>query len=732
MKRFPFFRQLDANDCGPTCIRMICAYYHNECSIEKLRELCHITRVGITIRDLTDALIQLGFKNFVVKIRPEEVMQMPIPSILYWQQKHFVVLFKLKRVGENVEFHIADPEYGKIKLAREEFENVFSSKKGDKGVAIVLEPTVDFYKRKEQKSFREYFRKTIRPIQNMLFPYRKKFILSIVLALVASATNWAMPILFQHIIDDGIGKRDINAIYLLGIAQFVFFLSYVISDTISNILLTKSSFKIGISFLTNYLHKLIKLPIRFFDAKANSDLIQLIDDQEKLKSFLAYNFIGTLLAVCNLIIFSAIIIYYNYLIYLIFLGFALLSILWSLHYLNKKHDINYKRFSLYSEGKSRIYELIMGMREIKINSAQEKKVREVENIQDRINLFQLKDLYLNYYSNIGISSFNKMKDILIIIFCASLVIQGKQTVGELMSISYLLGQLTIPLAQLLNFALNAQDAKLSFDRLQNIQMTLEENNDRKDFLLNNLATGIQLKNIWFKYIGTYSPFVLKGISFYIPKGKVTAIVGSSGSGKTTLLKLLLNFYNPNEGEITINDTLFSEISPDAWRRKCGVIMQDGYMFSGTILDNIAISDEQVDEAKVIQSARIACIHDFIESLPLKYNTNIGNMGIELSGGQKQRILIARAIYKNPEFIFLDEATSFLDADNETRIMAYLNKFFIGKTVVIIAHRLSTVKTADNIVVLEKGVIVEQGTHNHLIMSQGRYYQLIRNQLELGN
>ncbi|MFT0239526.1 peptidase domain-containing ABC transporter [Bacteroides thetaiotaomicron] len=356
----------------------------------------------------------------------------------------------------------------------------------------------------------------------------------------------------------------------------------------------------------------------------------------------------------------------------------------------------------------------------------------MENIQDRINLFQLKDLYLNYYSNIGISSFNKMKDILIIIFCASLVIQGKQTVGELMSISYLLGQLTIPLAQLLNFALNAQDAKLSFDRLQNIQMTLEENNDRKDFLLNNLATGIQLKNIWFKYIGTYSPFVLKGISFYIPKGKVTAIVGSSGSGKTTLLKLLLNFYNPNEGEITINDTLFSEISPDAWRRKCGVIMQDGYMFSGTILDNIAISDEQVDEAKVIQSARIACIHDFIESLPLKYNTNIGNMGIELSGGQKQRILIARAIYKNPEFIFLDEATSFLDADNETRIMAYLNKFFIGKTVVIIAHRLSTVKTADNIVVLEKGVIVEQGTHNHLIMSQGRYYQLIRNQLELGN
>lgn len=732
---FPFYRQLDANDCGPTCIRMICAYYHNKYSIEKIRELCHITRIGITIKDMTNALTQLGFNSFVIKVSPNQIKNMPTPTILYWRQQHFVILIGIiPQNGKNI-YYIADPDYGKIKLTQSEFESNYFSKEKGQGIAILADPTSKFYQQKEQTT--QFFQKiaNVMPfLRKSLFKYQKTFICSLALILIASLANWGMPILLQHIIDNGINNKNMHIIYVLGIGQFLLFLSYIVSDSFSNILLTKSSFKIGITFLSDYLQKLIKLPLKFFDSKANSDLIQLIDDQEKLKSFLSHNCIHALLAFFNLVIFSGIILYYNSLVFCLFLFFATLSICWSIHFLKRKRDINYRRFSLLSEGKSHVYELIMGMREIKINSAQNKKIKEVENIQNKINLFQLKDLYINYYSNIGVSSFGKIKDILIIIFCAKLVIENQLTIGSMMSISYLLGQITAPLNQLISFALTGQEVKLSYERLQHIQTATEEPNVKNciPITITNVNIGIIFKDIWFKYIGTYSPFVLKNINLVIPHGKITAIVGSSGSGKTTLLKLLLDFYPPNKGKITFNQIPFDRIDPDIWRKKCGVVMQDGYMFSGTIMDNIAISDESVDIQKVITAAKTACIHEFIEGLPLKYDTNIGNMGIELSGGQKQRLLIARAIYKNPEYIFLDEATSFLDASNEMQIMDNLNNFFIGRTVVIIAHRLSTVKNADNIIVLEHGEIVEQGKHDELIMKKGRYYQLIRNQLELGN
>lgn len=731
MKKFPFYRQQNVNDCGPSCLYMICSYYRNKYPIKILRDYCHITRAGVTIRDITDALNKLEFKNIVVNITFDEVLKMPTPAILYWQQKHFVVLFDVVKSKNKYLYCIADPDYGKIKLEKEEFYSGFCTNIGC-GIGIVIEPTLSFYDVKGQsESIFQIISKPLSIIANIFYTHRKGFLLSIVFTLIALMANWTIPILFQHIIDDGIEEKKINIVYLLAMCQMILFISYVISYCYSNIFLTKNSYKIGIKFLSEYLQKLIKLPIYFFDSKANSDLIQLVDDQENLKSFLSYDFIAAFLALCNLMVFSIIVLCYNYNVFFIFMCFASLSIVWSILFLKKKRSINYRRFSLYSEGKSHIYELIMGMREIKINSAQEKKVIEVCQIQDKINEFQLKDLYLNYFSNIGVTSFNKIKDILIIIFCANLVIQDKLSIGTLMTISYLLGQISMPLEQLLAFVISAQDAKLSFDRLQEVQTISNENSDRILIPPISYKEGIKLKDVWFKYIGSYSPYILKNISLNIPQGKITAIVGTSGSGKTSLLKLLLNFYNPTKGFVFLDDIDITKINPEEWRERCGVVMQDGYLFSSTIFNNIAIADKEPDMSRAINAAKMACIHDFINGLPLKYDTNIGNTGIDLSGGQRQRLLIARAIYKNPDFMFLDEATSFLDASNEVQIMTNLNNFFVGKTVVIVAHRLSTVKNANNIIVLENGEVAEQGTHEDLISTHGKYYQLIKNQLELG-
>lgn len=542
--------------------------------------------------------------------------------------------------------------------------------------------------------------------------------------------NWAIPVLFQFIVDKGIKNNNINLIYLISIGQLALFIGYLVSMYSSNILLTKNSFKIGITFLNQYLNKLIKLPANFFDTKANSDLIQLVDDQENLKSFLSYDFIEAVLALCNIFVFSILIIHYNISVFILFCLFAALASLWSLLFLNKRRLINYRRFSLFSEGKSHIYELVMGMKEIKINSAQEKRVKHVCNIQDKINSFQLKELYLNGYSSLGVSSLNKIRDIFITIFCAYLVIKGQITIGILLTISYLIAQISSSLDKILRFAINIQDAQLSFDRLTEIQSQDDEGKGRNLCIDLCDIKCITLQNVCFKYLGNFSPFVLQDISFSLEIGKITAVVGSSGSGKTTLLKLLLAFYNPTKGNIAIGSHSMSEINPDEWRKECGVVMQDGFLFSGSISENIAFSDDNPKPENIKKAAQIACIHDYIESLPLKYETRIGNTGVDLSGGQKQRLLIARAIYKNPKFLFLDEATSFLDATNELSIMNNLSDYFKGRTVLIIAHRLSTVKNADNIIVLERGRIVEEGNHNNLIKRKGRYYELVKNQLEL--
>lgn len=726
------YRQLNTADCGPTCIRIICAYYKNKYSSKTLRSLCGLTtRLGITIYDLLSCLRRIGFQTSAVKLTLSDTEKMPLPAILYWKQEHFVVLHKITYNGDKKIFHIADPEFGKTKLDEEIFKKAFLGD-SNTGISILMSPTNDFYRNKDKNKYT--FKESLNVLNNVkkiILRYKWKFTFSALLTILAMLANWAIPIIFQKLIDNGIGHKNIDIVNMLAIGQFVLFCSYIISNNISNIVLSKIGYALGINLLSEYLHKLIKLPISFFDSKTNTDLIQMVDDQDNLKSFFIYDLIDFLFAVTNLLVFSVILINYNHVVFLIFSLFALISFLWTMFFIRKREHLNYARFSISSESKGGIYELIMGMKEIKINNAQNNKIKQIEEIQKKINKIQLKTLNINYLNTLGVLSLSKFKDILIIVFCAKYIISGHMTLGVLMSISYLLGQLNEPFNRIIIFSKTVQDAKMSLERLMEIQT--EKNEDDKEVILDTYTSikSIKLDNLSFKYPGSYSPYVLKDINISIPVGQVTAIVGASGSGKTTLLKLLLDFYNIEIGNIYIDSTKMTYINPEEWRSKCGIVMQDGKIFNGTLIDNIAIADEQPDLEKVYNSARVACINDFIKSLPKGYNTKIGNSGIELSGGQVQRILIARAVYKDPDFIFFDEATSCLDANNENYIMENLKEFYKNKTVIIVAHRLSTVKDADNIIVLDKGALVEQGSHEQLIDLRGYYFKLVKNQLELG-
>lgn len=729
MKKFPFLHQLDSNDCGPTCIRIICKYYKNEYTIGTVKKLCNFTRVGVTLSDINSCLKDIGFETSLLKITDKEVIKMPLPSILYWRQEHYVVLYKISRKDGKYYFHIADPAFGKIKINETVFQKAFLGN-NTKGVALAVEPTDNFWKKRDHKTYLyEKIESSFNIFREILSKNKYRFLTVILLSILGLVLNWAFPLIFQQIIDKGINGKDFNLILFLAICQFILFFSYAVSSSLSNIILSKIGFCLGITFLSNYLEKLIKLPISFFDVKASSDLIQLVDDQDNIKSFFTYEIINILFVGINLIAFSAILIYYNYIIFIIFLFFSSLCIGWFSFFSKRRKMIDYLRFAVSSESKSNIYELVMGMKEIKINSAQRCKIDKVKEVQEKINTYQLKDLYLNFYTTIGISSINKIKDIIVIVLCSYFVINNKMTIGVLMTISYLLGQLSEPINKIMSLSRSFLQAKYSLDRLSEIQKTPDENSIDK-IVPPPINKGIILKNVSFKYPGTYNPYVLENLDLIIPKGKVSAIVGTSGSGKTTLLKLLLSFYYPQKGNIYLDEKKMNIIESDKWRELCGIVMQDGYIFSGSIAENIAIADKCPNIDKIKSASQIACIDDFIESLPMKYNTKIGNRGIELSGGQKQRLLIARAVYKNPEFIFFDEATSFLDTKNEYIIMHNLKSFYQGKTVVIVAHRLSTVKDADNIFVLDKGVLVEQGTHKELSAKKGYYYNLIKNQLEL--
>ena len=729
-RRFPFYQQLDQMDCGPTCLRMVAKYHGKSYSLQSLREKCYIDREGVSLLGITEAAENIGMRTLVIKLPFESdaddnpsLQNVPYPCIVHWEQRHFVVVY-----DANKKFvWVADPGKGKMKMSRKEFEKGWISD-GDKGIALLLEPAPDFYQEEGEKVKKtgigflfKYFR-----------PY-KRLILQLILGLLlGSLFQLIFPFLTQAIVDIGIENQDINFIYLILMAQLMLFFSQTAVNFIQSWILLHIGTRINISILSDFLIKLMKLPIAFFDSKMIGDLLQRVYDHERIKTFLTTSTLLTLFSFFNLIIFGIVLAIYNGYIFLIFFIASILYLVWISIFLKKRKVIDYQNFEQMSENRSALIELVQGMQEIKLQNSERRRRWQWMYIQARIFKVNIKALAISQYQDAGAGFITQLKDILISFIAAKAVIDGEMTLGMMLAVQYIIGQLNAPLQQMIAFVRNLQDAEISLERLGEIHDKEDEENinePRLDEIPEN--ADIKFEHVSFQY-NKLSDMVLEDINLVIPKGKVTAIVGTSGSGKTTLVKLMLGFYLPVTGAIRVGSIGIENISKRLWRSKCGAVMQDGYIFSDTIANNISESEGVADRTKLLKAVKMANIQEFVESLPLHYNSMIGARGNGVSQGQKQRLLIARAVYKNPEFLFFDEATNALDARNERVIMENMNEFFQGRTVVVVAHRLSTVKNADQIVVLEKGKIVELGNHKELVELKGSYFHLVKDQLELGN
>jgi ATP-binding cassette subfamily B protein len=719
-------------DCGPTCLRMILHQYGKKYSLAELRTLCQVTRSGVTLQDITNAAKQVGFETLAGMLNTTELCQVPLPCILHWNQEHFVVLYQIdkKRNGDNI-FYIADPGYGKIKLSVEEFKKQWQPN-NTKGVALLLEPDANFNDIVPQPIEENYWRHIGLFLNKYLIAQKTKISAICALLLLATLSSWAFPYLLTYMIDNGVNKGNINIVWWVLAAQMVLFTSQMIADWIRGLVSVHLSMQLSMNIILDFLKKLVRLPIGFFDNRLYTDILQRLEDHSHIEGFLSYMVVQFLFSLLTFSFLSYTLAKYNVVIFLIFIALSILSTAWIFLFLNKRQMIDYARFRIRADNRNVITETIMGMTEVKINNAQNGKLDQLHNFQKKLYLLNVDSTNLLYYQQIGVYGINQLKGIIITFLCAYWVIHDQMSLGIMISISYILGQLNGPVQNFVDFFRSAQDAKIAFSRLDEIQRKDDENNNRKTAPPALIKEGIRLKNVWFKYDGSHSPYVLQDTSLFIPKGKVTAIVGESGSGKTTLLKLLLNFYNPQKGNILIDNVDMSQINADKWRELCGIVLQDGHIFSGTIAENIALGIKNPDIERLHNVCQMTCLSDFVATLPLALDTKIGKAGMELSGGQKQRILIARAIYKNPAFLFLDEATSALDANNEKVITENLSSFYKGKTVVVIAHRLSTVKNADQIITLHQGKIIEIGSHIQLTQQKGYYYDLVKNQLELGN
>lgn len=729
--KFPLRRQLEGVDCGPTCIQMVAAYYGKNIPLTQLKENCNVTRLGISLKDVIGGCQKIGIKAVAARLKKEDLGSMPLPAILYWKQEHYVVLYKVvKWKGKSI-FYIADPNYGKTKLVEDLFIEAWAPD-GHKGIGLVLEPTSSFFdlhdtKERMSQKVVSFFRTF-----KFLSGHRQALIYVLLLSIATFVCSLFIPIFLQKIIDDGVGLKDMNLVILLLCGQLSLFAGSQIAGFVNNYILYKTGLTVGLKISTQFIHKLVHLPICFFDTKLGTDLLQRLNDEEKIRNFLTYTISSLLFVALNLIIYSFVLMYYNIYIFLLFAVFSIVSVVLTKMLLEARKFLNYALFGSWSKKKNIENELVYGMMEIKMNAAHNLFLSQWRKVQDTINKQLLKSQYYESSIASGTSFLNSLRDIIITGGCAYFVIQGDMTIGIMMTVTYILGQLSGAINQVADYGKTSQDSNLAFERMEEILKVPDENRGRSKALsLSSFCKGFVLSDLSFKYAGSFNPYVLNEINIIIPAQKVTAIVGASGSGKTTLLKLLLAFYYPQKGDLYIDDLKMNRIDSDEWRKKCGAVMQDGYIFSDSIANNISLADDNPDWERLKEAAGIACIDEFINRLPMGYHTKIGKSGIDLSGGQKQRILIARAIYKNPEFIFFDEATSSLDASNERAIMENLKGFYNHRTVIIIAHRLSTVKDADNIIVLDQGRVVEQGTHLQLASLQGKYYELVKNQLELG-
>ena len=729
-KSFPYYKQLEGKDCGPTCLKMIAEFYGKSFSINHIRNLCDTTREGSSMLGIVQAAEKLNLNTFATKISFTTLLEAPLPCIVLWESNHYIVVHKINK--NNI--YIADPAIAKIKYQKDEFikkwiHTIDANDETEGGLAMFFEPTENFNsatnKEKEEKfSPLKFFKK-------YLLKHKKLLIYLIIFLTIENGLLIFFPFLTKNIVDKGIEPKNLNYINLILLAQLMIFIGLTTAQIVRSRILLHLSTRINIAIVSDFFVKLMKLPISFFDSRLTGDIMQRIRDNSRIEQFLTGNSLNTFFSMIQFFIFGGILIYYNVNIFLIFFLGSTVYISWLFFFLEKRKILDYHRFSQTSEEQSKILELITGMQEIKINNAENQKRKGWEEIQEKLYKIKLKLLNIEQWQSVGSSFISQIKDIFITFLSATLVIKGKLSLGEMLSIQYIIGQLNAPLFQLVTFIRSAQDTKISLERLNEIHSKTNEDEFLETKNINIENKNIILQSVTFNYLGNPKN-VLNNLNLIIPKNKITAIVGSSGSGKTTLLKMIMKFYAPNNGTLFLDDINIENITSFSWRKNCGVVMQDGFIFNDTIANNITIGFANIDTNKLDYAINVANIKEFIEELPLKLNTQIGTDGTGISGGQKQRILIARAVYKNPHYIFFDEATSALDAENEKIIHDNLQQFFKGKTVLIIAHRLSTVKNADQIIVLKNGEIAEIGNHQQLVQNKADYFNLVKNQLELGN
>ncbi|PJJ10537.1 ATP-binding cassette subfamily B protein [Flavobacterium sp. 1] len=729
MKKFPNYIQAESKDCGPTCLKIIAKHYGKTINIQELRDYSETTREGSNMMMLSDAAEKIGFRSIGVKLSLVKLQEAPLPCVLFWNKNHYVILYKIKKGV----YYISDPAIGLLEYNEKDFLKFWignnATKTTEEGIALLLEPIPKFYQSEFESEDKKGFGFGL--LFKYIYPY-KSFVIQLIIGLAAgSLLQLIFPFLTQSIVDVGIQNQNIQFIYLILFAQLFLFAGRTALELIRSWILLHLSARINISLISDFFIKLMNLPISFFDVRMTGDIMQRINDHYRIQKILTTSSLDVLFSVVNMFIMGGILAYYNLKIFAVFFAGSFLYFLWIILFLKRREKLDYKRFAEVSQEQSKVIELINGMQEIKLHNAEKQKRWGWEYVQARLFKVSMKGLILEQTQSIGSNFINELKNIFIIFLSAKLVIDGSITLGMMMAISSIVGSLNGPVFQLIGFIRELQDAKISLARLSEIHNKEDEIQQEKTQTHDiPKAADIVIKDLSYRYIGS-DVNVLENLNLIIPANKVTAIVGTSGSGKTTLMKLLLKFYEPNSGEILVDKTPLKTIAQKTWRSHVGTVMQEGYIFNDTIANNIAIGVDIVKKERLVYAADVANIKNFIQDYPLGYNTKIGMEGVGMSTGQKQRLLIARAVYKNPEMLFFDEATSSLDANNEKEIMQKLGVFFKNKTVVVIAHRLSTVMNADQIVVLEKGKIIEIGNHQELIQLKGSYYELVRNQLQLG-
>ena len=730
---FTFTHQHDSMQCGVACLQMICKCFGREYTMDSLSKLCFATTEGVSMLGINEGANILGLHTISTKTTISMLGEASLPCILHWNQNHFVVLYKVKK---GKKFYVADPGKGLVTYGLEEFKQHWISTKSndeDKGIAMFLETTPAFYTYKMEGEENIKEKRSFRFLFGYVRKYRKYFGQIILGLVVGSLLQLVLPFLTQSIVDVGIKNQDIGFVWLILLGQLMLTISRTAIDFIRRWLLLHISLRINISLVSDFFIKLLKLPMSFFDTKLMGDLMQRMNDHSRVNTFLTQQTLNITFAMLTFVVFSVVLFFYNKLVFVIFLLGSILYGGWMTLFLKRRKVLDYELFEQQAINNNKTYEFITSMQEIKLQDCEQRRRWEWEDTQADLFGVQMKSLKLQQTQEAGSIFINEVKNIIITVVAATAVIHGQMTLGMMLAVQYIIGQLNSPVEQLMNFFYSLQDVEISLERINEIHQMDDENG--KECLLTSIEDkneGIDIKNIMFKYDPHALRKTIDDVSIHIPQGKVTAIVGASGSGKTTLIRLMLDYYPVLEGKINIGNTDINKLNKKWWRRQCGVVMQEGVIFSENIARNIAVDDGDIDKERLLKAAEIACIKDYVMALPLKFNTKIGRDGVGLSQGQKQRILIARAVYKNPDYIFLDEATNSLDANNERSIVENLDKFYKGKTVVIVAHRLSTVKNADQIVVIDHGNVVEVGNHESLTAKRGAYYNLVKNQLELGN